>query len=75
MCMSRVVVGAHYLGDSLAGVFIAALTTRYVARLFNTVGIDLAEARHGLGASGAGPPWPCRQLGKASIGRDQAGPG
>jgi len=75
VCMSRVVVGAHYLGDSLAGVFIAALTTRYVARLFNTVGIDLAEARHGLGASGAGPPWPCRQLGKASIGRDQAGPG
>jgi lipid A 4'-phosphatase len=73
VCMSRVVVGAHYLGDSLAGALIAVLTTRYVAQLFTKAGIDLAAARHGLSASGEAPPWPCRRLGRASIGRDRAG--
>ncbi|MBV8133542.1 MAG: phosphatase PAP2 family protein [Alphaproteobacteria bacterium] len=73
VCMSRVVVGAHYLGDSLAGALIAVLTTRYAAHLFTKAGIDLAAARHGLSASGDAPPWPCRRLGGASIGRDRAG--
>ncbi len=45
---SRVVVGAHYLGDTLAGALIAMLTTRYVARILARGGIDLAAARHGL---------------------------
>jgi membrane-associated phospholipid phosphatase len=45
VCVSRVVVGAHYLADSLAGALIAVLTTRYVAQLFTKAGIDLASAR------------------------------
>ena len=75
VCVSRVVVGAHYLADSLAGALIAVLTTRYVAQLFTKAGIDLASARRGLSASGEAPPWPCRRLGRASIGRDRAGSG
>jgi len=73
VCMSRVVIGAHYLGDSLAGALIAVLTTHYAAQLFTKAGINLAAARHGFSASGAAPPWPCRRLGGASIGRDPAG--
>jgi lipid A 4'-phosphatase len=45
---SRVVVGAHYLGDTLAGALIAVLTTRYLARIFRRGGIDLAAAQHRL---------------------------
>jgi lipid A 4'-phosphatase len=73
VCMSRVVVGAHYLGDSLAGALIAVLTTRYAAQLFSKAGIDLGASRHGLSASAEAPAWPCRLLGRASIGRDRAG--
>ena len=73
VCASRVVVGAHYLADGLAGALIAVLTTRYVAQLFTRAGIDLVAARHGSGASGKPPPWPCRRIGKPSIGRDRAG--
>jgi lipid A 4'-phosphatase len=45
---SRVAVGAHYLGDALAGALIAVLTTRSVARTLARGGIDLAAARQGL---------------------------
>jgi membrane-associated phospholipid phosphatase len=45
---SRVVVGAHYLGDAFAGALIAVLTTRGVARIVATRGIDLSAARHGV---------------------------
>jgi lipid A 4'-phosphatase len=45
---SRVVVGAHYLGDALAGALIAVLTTRFVARVFARRAIDLVAARQGL---------------------------
>jgi membrane-associated phospholipid phosphatase len=45
---SRVVVGAHYLGDALAGALIAVLTTRFVARIFARRAIDLVAARQGL---------------------------
>ena len=72
VCVSRVVVGAHYLADGLAGALIAVLTTRYAAQLFTRAGIDLATARHGAGAEGKPPPWPCRRIGKASIRRDRA---
>ena len=71
--VSRLVVGAHYLADSLAGALVAVLTTRWVAQLFARAGIDLVAARHGSGASGKPPPWPCRRIGKLSIGRDRAG--
>jgi hypothetical protein len=67
------VVGAHYLADTFAGALIAVLTTHYMAQLFTKAGINLTPTRHGLGASGAAPPWPCRRIGKASIGRDRAG--
>jgi lipid A 4'-phosphatase len=49
---SRVVVGAHYLGDTLAGALIAVLTTRSVARIFARGGVDLGAARHGLDIPG-----------------------
>jgi lipid A 4'-phosphatase len=74
VCVSRVVVGAHYLADSLTGALIAVLTTRYVAQLFTRAGIDLAAARHGTVAPEEAPPWPCRRLGRPSTGRDRAAP-
>jgi len=73
VCLSRVVVGAHYLADTFAGALIAVLTTHYMAQLFTKAGIDLTPTRHGLGASGGAPSWPCRRIGKASIGRNRAG--
>src|SRR4029077_1597242 len=38
---SRVVVGAHYLSDVLAGALIAAITTFYTAQILAKGGIDL----------------------------------
>jgi lipid A 4'-phosphatase len=73
VCMSRVVVGAHYLADSLAGALIAILTTRYTAQVFAKCGVDLAAACLGLSGSGGVAPWFCRRLGRAFIGRDRAG--
>jgi lipid A 4'-phosphatase len=73
VCMSRVVVGAHYFADSLAGALIAILTTHYTAQVFAKCGIDLAAARHGVSGSGGVAPWFCRRLGRAFIGRDRAG--
>ena len=73
VCVSRVVVGAHYLGDTVAGALIAVLTTHYMAQVFAKWGIDLGLARHGFGASREAPPWPCRRLARISAGRDQAG--
>jgi membrane-associated phospholipid phosphatase len=70
---SRIVVGAHYFSDVLAGALIAVLTTRCVAQILAKGGIDLAAARHGLGASGGELPWPCRRLIRASLGRHRAG--
>jgi lipid A 4'-phosphatase len=71
VCMSRVVVGAHYLADVLAAALIAVLTTRFTAQIFAKCGIDLAPARRGHGNPRAAPPWPCRHFGKAAIGRDR----
>src|SRR5215813_9473500 len=72
VCMSRVVVGAHYLGDILAGSLIAVLTTLFTAQVFAKCGIDLTAVRRGQIAPRAAPPWPCRHFGSASIPRDQA---
>jgi lipid A 4'-phosphatase len=63
---SRVVVGAHYPSDILAGAFIAVVTTRFVAWHFDRWGIDLEAAKHGSG-SGA-PPWLCGRFGRAPAG-------
>jgi lipid A 4'-phosphatase len=73
VCVSRVVVGAHYLADCLAGALIGVLTTRYIAQVFAKCGIDLAAARYGLSGSGGVAPWFCRRLGRAFIGRKRAG--
>jgi lipid A 4'-phosphatase len=69
--MSRVVVGAHYLADIVAGASIAVLTTRCTAELFTKWGVDLAAARRGHSTPRATPPWPCRHFGSVSVGRDR----
>src|SRR5207253_9816616 len=56
---SRIVVGAHYVSDVLAGGLIAVVTTRCVAGLLARGGIDLAASRLGQGASSGPLPWPC----------------
>jgi lipid A 4'-phosphatase len=73
VAVSRVVVGAHYLSDVLAGALVAVLTTCYVARLLARGGIDLTAARLGLGASGEALPWPCRRFTRSPVGRHRAG--
>jgi membrane-associated phospholipid phosphatase len=59
VALGRVVVGAHYPSDVMAGAFIAVVTTHYVAVLFERAGIDLAAAKRGI-ALGT-QPWPCRR--------------
>ncbi len=58
---SRVVVGAHYPSDVMAGALVAVLTTRYVALVFARWGIDLAAFPQGRPGAGPMPPWPCRR--------------
>ena len=75
--LSRVVVGAHYLSDVLAGASIALLTTRGVALIFARSGIDLTLARRGRSTGML--PWPCRRFGRRPIAKPrtalrQAGP-
>jgi membrane-associated phospholipid phosphatase len=72
---SRIVVGAHYLSDALAGALIAVMTTRCVAGLLAKGGVDLAAARVGLSDSKAAPPWPCRYFIRSSPEREQVGSG
>ncbi len=69
---SRIVVGAHYLSDTLAGAFIAVVTTRCVAVLFARGGFDLTAARSARPGAAARPPWPCRLLGRAAARRETA---
>jgi lipid A 4'-phosphatase len=70
---SRIVVGAHYFSDVLAGALLAVLTTRYVARLLARGGIDLTTAHHGLIGSGEALPWPCRLFARSPVGRHRVG--
>jgi membrane-associated phospholipid phosphatase len=61
---SRVAVGAHFLSDTLAGAWLAILTTRGIVLLFAGSGIDLAGARHGRPPPdhlAAPPSAPCRR--------------
>jgi membrane-associated phospholipid phosphatase len=68
---SRIVVGAHYLSDTLAGAFIAVATTRGVALMFARGGID--PAAFGRSRDAPTPPWPCRLLGWFAAQRGRAG--
>ncbi len=70
---SRMVVGAHYFSDVLAGALVAVLTTRYVARLLARGGIDPTTAHLGLGVSGQALPWPCRRFARGPVGRHRVG--
>ena len=62
---SRIVVGAHYLSDVLAGALIGAITSFYAAQMLAKGGIDLTAARLGRSASWEALPWPCRRLVRA----------
>jgi lipid A 4'-phosphatase len=53
---SRVVVGAHFLSDILAGALVAVLTTRSVARIFARGRTDRGAARHGFDIPGEAQP-------------------
>jgi lipid A 4'-phosphatase len=66
---SRVVVGAHYPSDVMAGALVALLSTRYVALVFARWGIDLAASRQGR--PGEVPPWPCRRCIEIMVARRQ----
>ena len=70
---SRVVVGAHYLSDTMAGAWLAVLTTRGVAWLFARGGIDLAAAPQARSPSPAVLPWPCRCFAGPHASRYRAG--
>ncbi|HTV45077.1 MAG TPA: phosphatase PAP2 family protein [Stellaceae bacterium] len=58
---SRVVVGAHYPSDVLAGALIAVLTTRQVALLFTRWGVAPAAPDSRRQDAGSTLPWPCRR--------------
>jgi lipid A 4'-phosphatase len=66
---SRVVVGAHYPSDVLAGALIAVLTTRCVTLMFARWGVDPARSRRGCAAAAEMQPWPCRRFGAVLAGR------
>jgi lipid A 4'-phosphatase len=72
---SRVVVGAHFLGDAMAGAWLAVLITRGVVMLFERAGIDLAAARHGRPSANGISPWICRHAGGIGTARGRPGTG
>jgi lipid A 4'-phosphatase len=66
---SRVVSGAHYPGDAIAGAWLAVLTTRGVVMLFANAGVDLAAARSGRLAADGAAPRICRHFGRVVTAR------
>ena len=75
---SRIVVGAHYPSDVIAGALIAILSTRGVVWVFARWGIVLADAGRGVQDFAGIPPWPCRfaralLASRGSPGREGAG--
>jgi lipid A 4'-phosphatase len=70
---SRVVVGAHFLGDAIAGAWLAVLITRGVMMLFDRGGIDLAAARQGRPPTDGIAPWICRRAVGMATARSRSG--
>jgi lipid A 4'-phosphatase len=68
---SRVVIGAHYLSDAIAGAWLAVLTTHGVVRLFARGGVDLAAARRGEPPLSGKAPGVCR-IASGAIARRRA---
>ncbi len=69
VAMCRIVVGAHYPSDVIAGAFVAVLTTRGVVWLFARWGIDLTAAARGVTGFNGHAPWPCRRFRDISLNR------
>ena len=65
----RIVVGAHYPSDVIAGAYIAVLTTRCVVWVFARSGIELAALGRGVIGFDRRPPWPCRRFREISLRR------
>ena len=65
----RIVVGAHYPSDVIAGAFVAVLTTRCVVWVFARAGIELAALGRGVIGFDRRPPWPCRRFRDISLSR------
>src|SRR5215471_14234958 len=68
VALSRVVAGAHYLSDILAGALIGIFTTWGVTLIFAKNGIDLVAASRGRHGAGKASPWPCRRFARAPTG-------
>jgi lipid A 4'-phosphatase len=62
VAMSRVVIGAHFLSDAVAGAWLAMLTTRCVVACFASSGIDLAGAHRAQPSSHGRTLWICRRF-------------
>jgi membrane-associated phospholipid phosphatase len=63
---SRIVVGAHYPSDVIAGALIAVLCVRGIVWLFANWGIDIEAARRSSSDFADIPPWPCRRFAELS---------
>jgi membrane-associated phospholipid phosphatase len=59
---SRIVVGAHYPSDVIAGAFVAVLATRLVVWAFARWDVDLFAIRCGNYGLSDVPPRPCRSF-------------
>jgi lipid A 4'-phosphatase len=70
---SRVIVGAHFFSDTIAGAWLAVLITRGIVLVFARSGIDLAAARHGRTPARGNLPWPCRRFGGQAASRHNRG--
>jgi lipid A 4'-phosphatase len=66
---SRIVVGAHYPSDVIAGALIAVLCVRGIVWLFANWGIDIEAARRSSSDFADIPPWPCRRFAELSARR------
>jgi lipid A 4'-phosphatase len=67
--VSRIVVGAHYPSDVIAGAVVAMLAVRGVAWAFARGNIEIATACRGQNDLDGIPPWPCRRFRQFTMSR------